>query len=244
MSDSFWIITTFAAGAAAVIFLLLNVVQWFFAKSEGRFFISRGLGGSGLDLIRHQPMSNRLSLQSLKWKGRLWIRGKEGMLFGLDKIQNPTGPDDHLYNDLVSRSCNWDGARRPVAIATDVMSTVITPAFYAAVALSESFDRFPNAKNILQEVAAYAKEYKLDTVTVSEAIQPDNIKKYLKDVGPSHIREAFNKGVEAQKLAATRPPGEGIKMGGMLMYIGLALLVVLLVYFGMPFVQRFLTGIK
>ena len=220
-----------------MILLLTNVIQWFFAKSEGRYFISRGLGGKGLDLIRHQPMSNKLKLSNLVWKGRLWQLGKEGMLFGIEKIQNPETDDDYLYNDLVGRSCTWDGARRPVVMATDIMSTVITPEFYAAVEKAESFDKYPKAKDILTQVAEYAKANKLQVVTYAQTFHPSTIKKYLKDVGPQHMREAFKKGVEAQKLANTKPPGEGLKLGNLAFYILIGVVAIIIVYFGLPFIQ-------
>lgn len=242
MSDSFWIITTFAAGFIAVIAILINLAQWFFAKPEGRYFITRGFGGKGLDLIRHQPMSNKLKLTNVVWKGRLWSIGQEGMMFGLDKIQNPTKTEDYLYNDLVGKSCTWDGAKRPVVIATDIMSTVISPAFYAAVAKADAFKEYPKAAEVLTQIAGFAKEYNLEVVTFAEIISPDTIKKYLKDVGPQHIREAFKKGVEAQKLADTKPPGEGFKIGNWAWYLFLALGAVVLIWFGMPMIQNIISG--
>ena len=47
-----WIITTLILGIVAIAAIILNVAQQFFAKQEGRFFIRKGFGGTGLDLVR------------------------------------------------------------------------------------------------------------------------------------------------------------------------------------------------
>lgn len=211
-SISIWIMTTFALGGTTVLFALIAVAFWYFARKEGRHFIKRGFGGSGVDLIRHEPLSNRLSLTSLKWNKGIWKLGKEAMFFGLDKLLNPDDKEDHLYNKLISESSTWDGSKRPAVIATDVVSFTITPALYAAVAKAENEEDYVKAHPIIKELGEIKDRNGkplIETVSFLEIISPENLKKYLKDLGPKKMREMFLKGVEANKLANTKPPREG-----------------------------------
>lgn len=204
--------TTFAAGVIAVLFGLIAVAEWYFARQEGRHFIKRGFGGGGVDLIRHEPLSNKISLTNLKWDGGIWRLGKEAMFFGLDKLLNPTSKEDHQYNKLISESSTWSGSKRPTVIATDVVSFTITPALYAAIAKAENEEKYKEIKPIIEAVEGIKDEddnQEIETVSFLEIISPENLKKYLKDLGPKKMREMFLKGVEAQKLANTRPPKEG-----------------------------------
>lgn len=239
MPDSFFIITTVAAGAVAILFLLITGYLWIAARKEGRYMIGKGFGGKGLDLLRHQPMSNKISLVNITWAGRLWKMGKEGLLFGMDKIASPSTEADAAYNQAIDGTSTWSGCGRPVVIATDLMSTIITPAFYEAVAKEDGFTKYPKAKEILEQVAAYAKENKLQIVTYMQSIKPDLLKTHMKDIGPKHIRDSFLKGAEAQKLADTKPPreGGGLLGGGWIWYLLIGIVAVVLVYFGLPFIQ-------
>jgi hypothetical protein len=214
VSNSIWIITTVVLGFTTVLGLGASGVMWLFAKKEGRHFLGKIIGKKGVDMIRHQPMSNKLSLISPKYKEKIWSIEKEGMLFGMNLIENPTKETERSYNSLVKRSCTWEGAGTPVVIATDVMSTMITPAFYAAVAKMDSFKQYPKAKNVMIEVAGWAAENDLDVVTHMETINPATLKEHLKDIGPKHMRDIFKKGIETQKLADTKIKGEGMDLGG------------------------------
>ena len=211
-SISIWIMATFVLGGTTVIAILFAVAEWYFARQEGRHFIKRGFGGGGVDLIRHEPLSNRISLTSLKWDEGIWKLGKEAMFFGLDKLLNPKSREDHLYNKLISESSTWAGSKRPAVIATDVVSFTITPALYAAVAKAENEEDYVKAHPIIKELAEVKDRSgnpMIETVSFLEIISPENLKKYLKDLGPKKMREMFLKGVEAQKLANTKPPKEG-----------------------------------
>ena len=227
--------TTFALGVTTVIAILFAVAEWYFARQEGRHFIKRGFGGGGVDLIRHEPLSNRISLTSLKWDQGIWKLGKEAMFFGLDKLLNPAKAEDHLYNKLISESSTWAGSKRPAVIATDVVSFTITPALYAAIAKAENPGDYTEATPIIKKMAELkdaAGNQLIETVSFLEIIQPETLKKYLKDLGPKKMREMFLKGVEAQKLANTKPPKEGglpvswlliivlgIMMGAMIIFV-------------------------
>lgn len=226
--NSFWIMTTFGAGALAVLFMLIDVALWYFARKEGRHFIKRGFGGGGVDLIRHEPLSNKISLTNLKWDKGIWKLGKEAMFFGLDKLLNPESAEDHLYNKLISESSTWDGSKRPAVIATDIVSFTITPALYAAIAKAENAEKYGEAKKLLKSLNIPMSDNPgvplIEKVSFLEIIQPETLKKYLKDLGPKKMREMFLKGVEAQKLANTRPPTEG-KFGGAIVPILIGALV-------------------
>jgi len=206
--NSIWITATFALGATTVIAALFAVAEWYFARAEGRHFIKRGFGGGGVDLIRHEPLSNKITLTNLKWDQGIWKLGKEAMFFGLDKLLNPMSKEDHQYNKLISESSTWAGSKRPAVIATDVVSFTITPALYSAVAKAENAEKYKQVKAILDRLP----NPEIETVSFLEIIQPETLKKYLKDLGPKKMREMFLKGVEAQKLANTRPPKEGLQV--------------------------------
>lgn len=211
-SSSIWIYTTLGLGVTTVIAILFAVAEWHFARKEGRHFIKRGFGGGGVDLIRHQPLSNKISLTNLKWVQDVWVLGKEAMFFSFDKILNPRNPQDNLFNKLISESSTWAGSKRPAVIATDVLSFAVTPALYAAIAKAENQAKYKEIKPILDTIKNITDEDgvpEIDTVSFLEIISPENLKKYLKDLGPKKMREMFLKGVEAQKLANTRPPKEG-----------------------------------
>jgi len=214
--------TTFALGGTTVIAALFAVAEWYFARQEGRHFIKRGFGGGGVDLIHHEPLSNKLTLTNLKWDGGIWKLGKEAMFFGLDKILNPETPEDRLYNKLISESSTWSGSKRPAVIATDVVSFTITPALYAAIAKAENQDKYKKIKPIIEAIEGIKDKdgnQEIETVSFLEIISPTNLKKYLKDLGPKKMREMFLKGVEAQKLANTKPPGESGLAGSWIMIL-------------------------
>lgn len=216
--NSFWIMTTFAAGAVAVLFGLFAVAEWYFARKEGRHFIRRGFGGTGVDLIRHEPLSNKISLTNLKWDSGFWRLKKEAMFFSLDKLLNPTSKEDNQYNKLISESSTWEGSKRPAVIATDVCSFTITPALYSAIAKAQNAEKYGKVGELIKGLP----NPEIETVSFLEIIQPETLKKYLKDLGPKKMREMFLKGVEAQKLANTRPPTERMQLPLlMVLFIGI-----------------------
>ena len=210
---------TLGLGVVTAILLLLLIATWYFARKEGRFFIKRGFGGGGVDLIRHEPLNNRLSFHTLKRVGDVWKLNKEYMFFGLDKIMNPGNPHDKLYNKLIGESSTWDGSHRPAVIATDVLSFTVTPALHAAVAKAKNAEQYQEACTVLGKLFKFLNESQIEKVSFLEIIQPDELKTYLKDLGPMKMREMFLKGVEAQKLASTKPPAEGLNLGGLWVWI-------------------------
>lgn len=217
--DSLWIMTTIGFGIATGILLITLIAVLYFAKKEGRFFMGRGFGGAGVDLIRHEPLNNRLSLHTLKRSGDVWKLGKEYMFFGLDKIMTPENPKEKSYNRLISESSTWDGSKRPAVIATDVLSFTVTPALHASIAKAENVEKYKEACTTLGKIFKYLEAEKTQVVSFLEIIHPDDMKKYLKDLGPKKMREMFLKGVEAQKLASTKPPTERLNLGGIWIYL-------------------------
>lgn len=243
MSDAagFWIIATFALGALAVIFLLIIAAIWFFAKKEGRYMISRGTFAKGIDLLIWNPQSNKLELKVLEWMGNIWKTGKEGMMVGLDLISDPSTEADKTYNKMLRNASNWAGSNRPVVMATPTMSTILNPAFIAAANKGEAFTDDtvsdgllgklkhwwgkparkkripipnPEPKTLIQHYENWAILHGIEVVTYLECIKPAELKKYLKDIGPKNMRDSFIKGVEAQKLANTKPPNERMPVPG------------------------------
>lgn len=229
-TSSIWIMATLGFGIAAGILFITLIAVLYFAKKEGRFFIKRGFGGGGVDLLRHEPLNNRLSFHTLKRNSDVWKMGKEYMFFSLDKIMNPKNPNDKLYNKLISESSTWDGSHRPAVIATDVLSFTVTPALHAAVAKAENQTEYQQAAKALGEIFKFLNENKTEKVSFLEIIHPDVLKTYLKDLGPMKMREMFLKGVEAQKLAQTKPPAERLNLGGLWVWLVLMALGLIGIY--------------
>lgn len=263
MSNSFWIIATFGVGVVAVAAILLNVALLYFARKEGRFFIRKGWGGKGLDLLRVEPNSNKVELLSLEWGGNVWKHGKEGMMAGLDLISNPENTDSNeTYNKFIREANTWKGSKRPVVIATDIMSTIFNPGFIGAANKGESLTELDpseppddtilgkikkwwgkpaqpkkntkiheNPKTLIEHYQNWASEQGLETITFLEIIKPTDLKKHLKDIGPKRMRDQFLKGVEAQKLANTKPPGERQPIPGAWLWLILMAVLFIAGYF-------------
>jgi hypothetical protein len=207
----FWIIATIASVIIAIFSIIINIALWLVGRREGRYMISRGFGGKGVDLLLVEPSSNNIELKNITWEGDIWKEGKEGMMVNLDLLSNPETPSDKLYNDLIKNTGQWSGNKRPVIMATPIMSTILPPGVIAAVNKGEAQIN----SDLIKKYVRVAEQHGLEVITHLQAISPAEIKKYLKDVGPKNIRDSFLKGVEAEKLANSKPPGERALPGGM-----------------------------
>jgi len=218
--DGIWIMATFALAIVSVFTLLGIVFLWMAGRKEGRFMIRRGLGGKGVDLLLVEPSSNHIQLKTITWEGNIWKQDKEGMMMGLNLLSDPKTPSDKMYNELIKNTGTWGGNKRPVIMATPLMSTILPPGLIAAINKGEVTIKDDLIKNYVK----LAEQHGLDVITHLSRISPTDIKKYLKDVGPKNIRDSFLKGVEAQKLVSTKPPSEKAMPGGL--WVLLALMAV------------------
>jgi len=251
MNESTWVLTTFAFLGTTALSWLVTASFWLYMKPEGRFFFMRNFDRKGIDVIRHEPLSNRIRLITVKWNGQFFSYGREMILFGVESLLNPKTDAQRYYNAVVSRMCTWAGSRRPVLFATDIMSHLITPSLAALAAKSRKNEDYEKARlekpwrpykdppaNV--EYLAKAEELLEDTnpgefkvVSYLETIKPDDLKDFMEDISARDMWQVYQKGkrvneLEKKRLLDVSPTTIAISVAG----IGLILLVAYMVYTG------------
>lgn len=231
MSASTWVITTFVFLGTTVLSLLLTASFWLFMKEEGRFFFMRAFDNRGIDVIRHEPLSNRLRLITVRWNGQFFQYGKEMILFGIEPLINPDTDAKKYYNDVLSRMCTWAGSRRPVLFATDIMSHMITPDLAALVAKSKKHPLYEKAtKQILPKFMQLQDPDEPETVSYLETVKPDDLKDFMEDISARDAWQVYLKGKRVNELEKKQGMelGAGAKIAISLAGIGIVLIVIYL----------------
>lgn len=244
--EGFWIITTFAFLATTVLSGLVALSFWLFMKQEGRFFFMGNFDNKGIDVIRHEPLSNRLRLIRVKWNGKFFQYGKEMMFFGIEKIINPDTDPKKQFNDVVSRMCTWAGSKRPVLVATDIMSHLITPELLALVAKSRKHNAYNMTESKLKKIftpikTAFNKnkgkdeeEQDPEIVTYLETMKPDDLTEFMEDISARDTWDAYQTGKRVNELERSKGMelGKAAKIVISVAAIGIVLLIIYLVASG------------
>ena len=204
--NSLFIISTFVLGATTLILLLVVMALWFFMKPEGRYFFKQGLGGASLDNLRHEPGSNTLILDSLKWDGQMFIN-KSGFYYPFIQLLNPNSRSQEIYNRIIGSAVRWKGSKRPVVMTTDLMSFAVSPAFYAAVEKAKNTDKYKKIRYILEDFKAIFDETGVKYGYFIETFNIADIQEIVKDIGPTKVRDAFKRGINREKLKNTKLDG-------------------------------------
>ena len=207
--NSLFIITTFVFGGLTFILLFAIILMWFFMKPEGRFFLKRSFGGGTLDSIRHEPVSNQLILDTLKWNGETFLNDV-GIYYPLTQILNPGTKSQQIYNKIVSTAARWKGSKRPVIFTTDLMSFAVSAEFYAAIEKAKNEDQYKKIRPFLQNLEKLLKDSGVEYFSFIESFNIADIQEIIKDVGPRKVRDSYRKGVHSEKLKNTKIAGEGI----------------------------------
>ena len=198
-----FIITTFVFGGLFFVTLFALVAVWFFMKPEGRYFLRRSFSGGSLDSIRHEPLSNQLILDTLKWNGETF-HNDVGIYYPLSQILNPKTAAQNIYNKIVSNAARWKGSKRPVIFTTDLMSFAVPVGFYAAIAKAKNAGKYKKILPFLTQLETFLKENNVNYFSFIESFSIGDIQEIIKDVGPRKIRDSYRKGVNAEKLKNTK----------------------------------------
>jgi len=253
MSESTWVLTTFTFLGTTVLSWLVTASFWLFMKPEGRFFYMRTFDRKGIDVIRHEPLSNRIRLITVKWNGQFFSHGREMILFGVESLLNPKTDAQRYYNQVVSRMCTWAGSRRPVLFATDIMSHLITPSLAALAAKSSKHEDYTKARlkkpwrpykdppanvEYLENAAVELAEDDVDAgnitvVSYLETVKPDDLQSFMEDISARDMWQVYLKGkrvneLEKKRLLDISPTTIAVSVAG----IGLVLLLAYMVYTG------------
>ena len=220
--NSLFIIATLVLGGTTLILLLIVIALWFFMKPEGRYFFRQSLGGATLDNIRHEPGSNNLILDSLKWDGQMFVN-KKGFYYPFAQLLNPKSKSQEIYNKIVASAARWKGSKRPVVMTTDIMSFAVSPEFYAAVEKAKKTDQYKKIRYLLDDLAKIFDETGVKYGYFIETFNIADIQEIIKDVGPKKVRDSFKKGINREKLKNTKI-GDGLFGGLPLWMIMLGLL--------------------
>ena len=256
MSESTWVITTFTFLGTTVLSWLVTASFWLFMKPEGRFFFLRVFDRKGIDVIRHEPLSNRIRLISVKWNGQFFSYGKEMILFGVEALLNPQNDAQKYYNQVISRMCTWAGSQRPVLFATDIMSHLITPDLAALAAKSRKHEEYEEAhkkvlrvfnrepyqgesanveylENIGENPGPDEDTGGIKVVSYLETVKPDDLLGFMEDISARDMWQVYQKGkrvneLEKKRLLDISASTIAISIAG----IGLVLLLIYMVYTG------------
>jgi hypothetical protein len=230
MNESTWVITTFTFLGTTVLSWLVTASFWLLMKPEGRFFFLRVFDGKGIDVVRHEPLSNRLRLITVKWNGQFFSYGKEMILFGVEALLNPKTDAQKYYNQVISRMCTWAGSKRPVLFATDIMSHMITPDLAALAAKSRKNEKYEKAREKVLRI--FNREpYKDETANVDylentvepiepanpqvdtggitvvsylETVKPDDLQEFMEDISARDMWQVYQKGKRVNELEKKR----------------------------------------
>jgi len=250
---SFWIMTTFGGIIATVLSWVVTAGLWMFMSEEGRFFFGRNFDKKGIDVLRHEPLSNRLRLITVKWNGQYFQHGKELIFFGIETLINPNTDNKKYFNEVIGKMCTWAGSKRPVLFATDVTSHLITPDLLALISRSRKHKDYQGAKENeetrLGKIKTALKETikaKLDLneltngetedtipeyVSYLETMKPDMISEFMEDIGPRDAWQIYETGKRVNELERAKgfELSPGMKLG---LTIGGILLIALIIYLG------------
>lgn len=246
MTTSTWIIATFALGFLTLLSWLVIAALWYLMKPEGRWFFRRGLKSDGIDVIRHEPLSNRLQLITVKWTGRWFQHGKELIYFGIETLINPQTEPEKYFNEVVSRMCTWAGSKRPVLFATDSMSHLITPDFSSLIAKARKEAGYSEARNYMTILEKQIELTRLERekngeefvepeiVSFLETVKPDDLKDYMEDLSARHMYGTYAQGKRVAELE--RKQGLGMEQLGTIAIslagIGIVILIGYMIYTG------------
>ena len=217
IDESWWVITTFAFIGTTILSTLITIALYAFMGQEGRFFFKGKFDGKGIDVIRHEPLSNRLRLIRVKWNGQFFQYGKEMMFFGIEKIINPVSDSQRYFNDVVSRMCTWAGSKRPVLFVTDTMSHLITPDLLALVAKTRKNKEYAEANKNIKAVTGKLKvalktgrkDVDPEIVTYLETLKPDDLTEFMEDFGGRDTFNAYLTGKRVNELERSK----GMELG-------------------------------
>lgn len=217
---TFWILSTFGFLATTIVSLLITVSFWLFMKEEGRFFFKRNFDKKGIDVLRHEPGSNRLRLITVKWNGQYFQHKKEMIMFGIEKLLNPTTDPQKYFNAVIGRMCTWADSKRPVLIATDIMSHLIPPDLLALVAKTKKHGEYVEASkkngaidrilNSLTKVDHETDNCDPEIVTYLETMKPDDLAEFMEDISARDAWQVYETGKRVSKLENA----QGFELGG------------------------------
>jgi len=208
-TGTIWIFTTFGFLFTTIISALLTLSLWMFMKDEGRFFFKRNWDKTGIDVIRHEPGSNRLRLITVKWNGKYFQHKKEMLMFGIETVINPITDSQKYFNQVIGRMCTWADSKRPVLIATDVMSHLIPPDLLALVAKTKKNDEYTQAAGFLTKIKNRLTKVDPDEgtnpdtpeiVTYLETMKPDELSEFMEDISARDAYEVYETGKRVTQL--------------------------------------------
>ncbi len=240
-----WIITTFSFLATTIISWLVTISFWMFMKAEGRFFFKRNFDKKGIDVLRHEPLSNRIRLITVKWNGQYFQHGKEMILFSIEKLINPDDDAKRYYNEVIGKMCTWADSKRPVLIATDTMSHLITPDLLALAARTKKNEEYETAKkqipnlitkikNQLTKVDPTNENVEPEIVSYLETMKPDDLSEFMEDISARDAWQVYQVGKRVNELERNLglEVGTAAKIAISLVGIGAVLLIGYLVATG------------
>lgn len=162
------------------------------------------------------------------------------LFFGIEKIINPETEPQKYFNEVVSRMCTWAGSKRPVLIATDIMSHLITPDLLALTAKVKKNQEYKEAKKGLSKIKErISKALKTDEteetttpeiVTYLETMKPDDLTEFMEDISGRDAWETYLTGKRVNELERSK----GVDLGGAgkivisIAAIGIVLLIIYL----------------
>ena len=227
--------TVIIIGVSVVInFILIVAVAslWIFMGEEGKFFFKRKFDNKGIDVLRHEPLSNRMRLITVKWDGQFFRYNNELLFFGIDKILNPNTESKKYFNEVVGRMCTWAGSKRPVLFATDVMCHLISPDLLSLAAKTMKHEQYTEAKTLHKK---FPGKPELEKVAFLETIKPDDLTAFMEDISARDAMMSYDTGKRVNELERAKT---GINLGSTgkivisLAFIGIVVLVIWMVATG------------
>ena len=212
MSELFFLQTTVVLTIVSFVLAIALLSLWLFMKDEGRFFFKRSFGNKGIDVIRHEPLSNRLRLITVQWTGQYFKYGKEMMFFGIEKLINPKTEPQKYFNEVMSRMCTWAGSKRPVLIATDTVSHIANPDLLALAARAKNYNKYELVKSHVKDMMDFLagiKDEKITTITHLETLRPEDLTEFMEDISARDAYQAYNLGKRVNELERSK----GIDLG-------------------------------
>jgi len=186
-----------------LLFVIL-VITFLFMKKEGRYFLTRSFSGKGMDLLIEEPESRAITLKALKFDGEYFWSGKDRLYFNFDPLLNPGDKETNAYNELLKQACHWEGSKRPVVMASEMVSFISNPHLLATLEQSKDNEGYKKVKTVIEDLV---KTLGNDVVKVRflQAFTPQVLREFLNSGStPSKNVKLHERGRLAGKLEMTR----------------------------------------
>lgn len=220
------------------LFLVLIILMFFIIQTpESRHFIGLKLRKKNLSFISMNPTGG-LKLKKLKWNGKYFECGNEGIFFNFDLLAEPQTEDEKTYNDVLKQASYWVDSRIPVLMGHESICFVSNPQFVKTLQIARNGAK-PDTLPKIQRLQNLLKP-ETSRITVVEPFSPSVLTEYVQSSTAAEQTTSFEMGKITGKLEMTKPKLTTITKFA----IPIATIILLLILWQSGALNQLLGGLK